>query len=81
MIDDLRAQADRIDAVCSCPECSFDEPFGDFLRRDDRVNVDTKEVQIGCPGCGHDTLAIGTESAPQAYVVSDLNELEAVTNR
>jgi Zn finger protein HypA/HybF involved in hydrogenase expression len=77
-LEDIKAQASRIDAIISCPECSFEEPFEDYLERDERVDEAEESVNFGCPACGSDSVDLGREraAAPNAIVVNGLEEME-----
>jgi predicted RNA-binding Zn-ribbon protein involved in translation (DUF1610 family) len=76
-LQELKTKARRTDAVISCPECSFEEPFADFLDRDERVTVATETVHFGCPGCGSETVDLGRRAdGSLTTVVNGIEEME-----
>lgn len=73
----LKNQASRIGAVIACPDCDFEEPFEDYLDRDDRVTEKTETVHFGCPACGSDTVDLGKRAGGTTnIVVNGIEEME-----
>lgn len=76
-LEELKRQANRVNAVIVCPSCPFEEDFDRFLDRDDRVSEDTETVHFGCPRCGSDTVDLGKRRGGAAkIVVNGIEELE-----
>jgi len=76
-LQDLKKRASRIGAIISCPECTFEEPFEDFLDRDDRVTMETETVHFGCPVCDSDSVDLGKErDGVTNIIVNGLEEME-----
>lgn len=75
-LQSLKEQSSRINAVIAC-DCGFEEPFEDFLDRDDRVDESTETVVFGCPACGSDTVDLGKQVGRTTnIIVNGISELE-----
>jgi Zn finger protein HypA/HybF involved in hydrogenase expression len=76
-LQSLKNQASRIGAIITCPDCDFEEPFENYLDRNDRVEEESETIHFGCPACSSDSVDLGKQTGGTTnIVVNGIEEME-----